>query len=92
MAVKQALMDVTPLRSSPVFRRLWIGRAFSSFGRVAAAEQIVGQAGPDVGNMRGGLVAGVTSGTTALVSGGLLCVAAVVLVGATAPGLRRAIR
>jgi MFS family permease len=32
MAVKQALMDVAPLRSSPVFRRLWIGRAFSSFG------------------------------------------------------------
>lgn len=58
-------------------------------GRVAAAEQIVGQAGPDVGNMRGGLVAGATSGMTALVSGGLLCVAAVALVGMTTPGLRR---
>jgi MFS family permease len=58
-------------------------------GRVAAAEQIVGQAGPDVGNMRGGLIAGATSGMTALVSGGLLCVAAVVLVAATTPGLRR---
>jgi predicted MFS family arabinose efflux permease len=58
-------------------------------GRVAAAEQIVGQAGPDVGNMRGGLVADATSGMTALVSGGLLCVAAVVLVAATTPGLRR---
>jgi predicted MFS family arabinose efflux permease len=58
-------------------------------GRVAAAEQIVGQAGPDVGNMRGGLVAGATSGMAALVSGGLLCVTAVVLVGATTPGLRR---
>jgi MFS family permease len=58
-------------------------------GRVTAAEQIVGQAGPDVGNMRGGLVAGMTSGTTALVSGGLLCVAAVVLTGALTPGLRR---
>ncbi|MBE1498241.1 MFS family permease [Amycolatopsis lexingtonensis] len=58
-------------------------------GRVAAAEQIVGQAGPDVGNLRGGLVAGVTSGTFALVSGGLLCVAAVVAVGAGTPGLRR---
>jgi hypothetical protein len=33
--------------------------------------------------MRGGLVAGATSGVTALVSGGLLCVAAVALVGAT---------
>jgi hypothetical protein len=59
-------------------------------GRVAAAEQIVGQAGPDVGNLRGGLVAGATSGTFSLVSGGLLCVAAVALVGATTPRLRTA--
>jgi MFS family permease len=58
-------------------------------GRVAAAEQIVGQAGPDLGNLRGGLVAGATSGAFALVSGGLLCVVAVVLVGAATPGLRR---
>ncbi|MGA8113978.1 MAG: MFS transporter [Actinocatenispora sp.] len=58
-------------------------------GRVAAAEQIVGQAGPDVGNMRGGLIAGATSGVTALVSGGVLCVAAVALIGIGTPGLRR---
>ncbi|MDQ7809528.1 MFS transporter [Amycolatopsis sp. A133] len=58
-------------------------------GRVAAAEQIVGQAGPDIGNLRGGLVAGMTSGTVALVSGGVLGVAAVVLIGAATPGLRR---
>ncbi|WP_410594356.1 MFS transporter [Amycolatopsis sp. lyj-23] len=58
-------------------------------GRVAAAEQIVGQAGPDVGNLRGGLVAGVTSGAFALVSGGLLSVAAVAAIGAATPGLRR---
>ncbi len=58
-------------------------------GRVAAAEQIVGQAGPDVGNMRGGLVADATSGRAALVSGGLLCVAAVVVIGMRTPGLRR---
>jgi MFS family permease len=57
-------------------------------GRVGAAEQIVGQAGPDIGNMRGGLVADATSGMTALVSGGLLCIGAVALVGATTPGLR----
>ncbi|WP_202238953.1 MFS transporter [Actinacidiphila reveromycinica] len=54
-------------------------------GRVGAAEQIVGQAGPDLGNMRGGLVASAWSGTAALVSGGLLCVAAV---GAIAWGFR----
>jgi MFS family permease len=58
-------------------------------GRVAAAEQIVGQAGPDVGNMRGGLVADATSGRAALVSGGLLCVAAVALIGLRTPDLRR---
>ncbi|MEW2131521.1 MFS transporter [Streptomyces sp. NPDC005435] len=58
-------------------------------GRVGAAEQIVGQAGPDLGNLRGGLVASVTTGTTALVSGGLLCVLAVVAVGATTAELRR---
>jgi MFS family permease len=59
-------------------------------GRVSAAEQVVGQAGPDIGNMRGGLVAGATSGVTALVSGGLLCIGAVALVAMTTPGLRRA--
>jgi MFS family permease len=58
-------------------------------GRVSAAEQIVGQAGPDVGNMRGGLVADATSGAAALISGGLLCLSAVVVVGATTADLRR---
>lgn len=58
-------------------------------GRVAAAEQIVGQAGPDVGNMRAGLVAGATSGVTALVSGGVMCLAAVAAIAAASPGLRR---
>lgn len=57
-------------------------------GRVAAAEQIVGRAGPDIGNMRGGLVASATSGTAALISGGLLCVAAVALVNRAIPHLR----
>ncbi|MFF4055760.1 MFS transporter [Streptomyces sp. NPDC001668] len=57
-------------------------------GRVSAAEQIVGQAGPDLGNMRGGLVADATSGAAALVSGGLLCLGAVAVVGATTADLR----
>ncbi|MER6052925.1 MFS transporter [Streptomyces sp. NPDC001793] len=59
-------------------------------GRVGAAEQIVGQAGPDLGNMRGGVVADAASGVVALVSGGVLCVMAVAVVGALTPGLRRA--
>ncbi|MDL5199807.1 MFS transporter [Streptomyces sp. ALI-76-A] len=57
-------------------------------GRVSAAEQVVGEAGPDIGNMRGGLVAEATSGATALISGGLLCVGAIIAVGATTPSLR----
>ncbi|MFZ4182521.1 MFS transporter [Streptomyces sp. R02] len=57
-------------------------------GRVTAAEQIVGQAGPHLGNMRAGLVAGATSGATALVTGGLLCLLAVVWVAAGTPQLR----
>ncbi|MFF8535126.1 MFS transporter [Streptomyces sp. NPDC015532] len=57
-------------------------------GRVTAAEQVVGQAGPNLGNLRGGVVAGWTSGATALVSGGLLCLFAVLWVGAKTPELR----
>ncbi|WP_405859778.1 MFS transporter [Streptomyces sp. NBC_01515] len=57
-------------------------------GRVSATEQIVGQAGPNLGNLRGGLVAGWTSGATALFTGGLLCVLAVAGVGASTPELR----
>lgn len=57
-------------------------------GRVTAAEQIVGQAGPHLGNLRGGLLAGWTSGATALVMGGLMCVLAVAYVGAGTPELR----
>ncbi|MFJ6859761.1 MFS transporter [Streptomyces werraensis] len=57
-------------------------------GRVTAAEQIVGQAGPHLGNMRAGLVAGATSGATALVTGGLLCLLAVAWVAMGTPELR----
>ncbi|MFE6333060.1 MFS transporter [Streptomyces sp. NPDC057806] len=57
-------------------------------GRVTAAEQIVGQAGPHLGNLRGGLVAGWSSGATALITGGVLCVLAVAYVATTTPELR----
>ena len=42
-------------------------------GRVSAVDHVVGVAGPDVGNFRAGLVAGVTSAPIALASGGLAC-------------------
>lgn len=57
-------------------------------GRVSAAGQIVGRAGPDIGNMRGGLVAEAASGPAALVVGGLLCLAVVLLLASTTPALR----
>jgi hypothetical protein len=57
-------------------------------GRVVAAEQVVGQAGPALGNLRAGLVASWTSPAAALVSGGLTCMAVVALVALTTPQLR----
>lgn len=58
-------------------------------GRISAVEHIIGVSGPDVGNFRGGLVAGATSAPFALVSGGVLCVAGVAAVAATNTALRR---
>ncbi|WP_018503117.1 MFS transporter [Parafrankia discariae] len=57
-------------------------------GRISAAETIVGQAGPHLGNLRGGVVAAATTGTASLISGGLLCLGAVAVVAATTPALR----
>ncbi|MGW1001672.1 MFS transporter [Streptomyces sp. NPDC002520] len=59
-------------------------------GRVTAAEAIVGQAGPSLGNVRGGLLAGWTSGATSLITGGLMCVLAVAAVAVSTPELRDA--
>ncbi|MFJ2814488.1 MFS transporter [Streptomyces sp. NPDC087294] len=57
-------------------------------GRVTAAELTVGQAGPHLGNLRAGLVAGSTSGATALITGGLLCTLAIAYVAMVTPELR----
>ncbi|MFJ1791613.1 MFS transporter [Kitasatospora griseola] len=58
-------------------------------GRVTAAETVVGQAGPQLGNLRAGLVATWGGAATALISGGLLCLAAVAAVAGSTPELRR---
>ncbi|WP_081952561.1 MFS transporter [Kitasatospora phosalacinea] len=58
-------------------------------GRVTAAEAVVGQAGPQLGNLRAGLVAAWGGAAAALVGGGLLCLAAVGAVAASTPQLRR---
>lgn len=57
-------------------------------GRVGAVELLVGMTGPDIGNVRAGVVAGVTSGAVALVSGGALCVAVVLGLRWRTPELR----
>ncbi|WP_109472850.1 MFS transporter [Ornithinimicrobium cavernae] len=46
-------------------------------GRVSAVDHVVGVAGPDVGNFRAGIVAGLTSAPVALATGGLACAAVV---------------
>ncbi|MGX6600757.1 MFS transporter [Micromonosporaceae bacterium Da 78-11] len=57
-------------------------------GRVAALEHIVGTAGPELGNLRAGLVAAATSAGTSLAIGGLAALAATALIAARTPGLR----
>jgi MFS family permease len=54
-------------------------------GRISALEYVVGSAGPQVGNFRAGLLASATSGGSALLIGGLSCVAGI---GAIAAGSR----
>lgn len=58
-------------------------------GRVASAELMVGMAGPDLGNARGGAVAAATSSTFALASGGLLGLVGVLAVAWRLPAVRR---
>lgn len=57
-------------------------------GRVSAVEHIVGVSGPDLGNFRGGLVAGATSASLAVISGGVLCVLGVAGLALANPSLR----
>jgi hypothetical protein len=57
-------------------------------GRVSSVEQVVGVAGPELGNVRAGLLASLTSAGFAVVAGGLLCVVGVAAVAATHPTLR----
>lgn len=58
-------------------------------GRVSAVDHTIGAAVPDLGNFRAGLVAGLTSGMFALVSGGLLSLLAVAAIAARNRPLRQ---
>lgn len=57
-------------------------------GRVTALEHVVGSGGPHLGNFRAGLLAAATSGSTAILVGGLGCVAGVLLLAARCRPLR----
>ncbi|WP_406739103.1 MFS transporter [Streptomyces sp. NBC_00853] len=57
-------------------------------GRVSSVEHVIGVAGPELGNFRGGLVASVTSASFSLVLGGLSAVLAIAAVAATNAPLR----
>ncbi|MEU9844656.1 MFS transporter [Actinomadura sp. NPDC048032] len=58
-------------------------------GRVSSVEHVIGVAGPELGNFRGGLLASATSAPLALLVGGLAAAAAVVSLGLLNPALRR---
>ncbi|MFE7460372.1 MFS transporter [Streptomyces sp. NPDC057554] len=57
-------------------------------GRVSSVEHVIGVAGPELGNFRGGLVASATSASFSLVLGGLSAVLAVAAVAVTNGPLR----
>jgi len=59
-------------------------------GRVSAAELTVGSAGPDLGNLRAGLMAAPTSAATSVVAGGVLSLLALAAIaGARSGQVRR---
>lgn len=58
-------------------------------GRVSSLEHMVGVAGPQIGGLRAGLVAAATSGSAALVIGGVTCLAGIGLISTRSPQLRR---
>ncbi|WP_431772489.1 MFS transporter [Streptomyces cucumeris] len=57
-------------------------------GRVSSVEHVIGVAGPELGNFRGGLLASATSASFSLVFGGLSAILAIAAVSATNAPLR----
>lgn len=57
-------------------------------GRVSSVEHVIGVAGPELGNFRGGLLASATSASFSLVFGGLSAILAIAVVAATNAPLR----
>src|SRR5690606_11370505 len=57
-------------------------------GRVSAVDHVIGVAGPEVGNMRGGILAAAVGAPAALVIGGLSAALAAMAISATHPQVR----
>ncbi|MEV1026485.1 MFS transporter [Streptomyces sp. NPDC050264] len=57
-------------------------------GRVSSVEHVIGVAGPELGNFRGGLIASATSASFSLIAGGLSAIVATALVAAANSPLR----
>ncbi|MFJ8464561.1 MFS transporter [Streptomyces swartbergensis] len=57
-------------------------------GRISSVEHVIGVAGPELGNFRGGLLASATSASFSLVTGGLSAVLAIAVVAVTNAPLR----
>lgn len=57
-------------------------------GRVSAVDHVIGVAAPEIGNMRGGVLAAVIGAPAAVAAGGISAVLAAVVIGATHPSLR----
>lgn len=57
-------------------------------GRISSVEHVIGVAGPELGNFRGGLLASATSASFSLVAGGLSAVLAIALVAVANAPLR----
>jgi MFS family permease len=76
---------------SAVFRHtiLQLNVADSVRGRMSAFNTVVVSAGPGLGDLRAGAVASLVSPVFSVVSGGLACLAAVVVLAVLTPGLRR---
>jgi MFS family permease len=74
-----------------VFRNtiLQVNTPDALMGRVSGVGFVVGEGGPRLGNLEAGLVAAFTSPVVSAVSGGLACLAGVVVLGLAAPAFAR---
>jgi hypothetical protein len=83
------LTDITPLREHPAFRRLWLGTMLSRTGSAMTTFAITLQVYDLTRPPAAGLVGSLTTPVISALSGGLLTVFGVLVIGAALPGFRR---